>query len=711
MRMQTVGGRQVDVSDPNDFPRPLHLYRRDISAPSISEIKARKERRLNVKEEGTVTDQNVELKEIARQQREAQDEQRKLNEQQIAPNPDAGKPKIKKNQFMKAYKNQATAEGRAESNSMYEENLPWHLENDQGSINYVASHQSALSHLHVALLPDPAGRAAFHMVPVEKWYRFKEQPKKFRTFTSEEAEKLMKGKVKMPKWFVRNQEVAQTKRETEREEGATAMFSKSKVKREGAGSDAEEVGGQDAGDVDFEEDRFQDDEENELFEGDDDDKKEAKEKMEKEQLQANIFGLNDEGRVDQAEAEKKKRKEDAKKQKRRVERALEEYEGQDDYRSDASSRPSWGSSESDEEPETDEELGKTNKKRKSDELEIIIPGDQSEKEEPSTKKQKVGLGAKANARAVSTSSAPKGAVGALRKDAGRKPLTSSDNATSGGSGTDSPRKRPKKSVLGPNRAAPTGTGTSTPNLPRVHSPAFSQASRADSSPVPADNEQRKGSILKLSMGSSTGLSNGKRPNAAGSGSDSDNMPLAKRAKTNKIRLVNPRAAMDGHTGDSRMSTNEPSPNPSRASSPKAGSRSPAAVRSSPASPRRSPTGSKAGSPATRPALGNAAKSPSYTPATQVPSRVGSPANVPIGATAPPTTELTPREFLFLIPREGTIALTQVLETLKPRVKKSAGPMAQKNKKLVSEFLRKYTELLDDAKTLRRLPNVPDSGIM
>ena len=701
MRLQTVGGRQVDPTDPGEFPRPLYLYRRDISAPSISEVRSREDKRkLNIKEEGTVIDHNAEAREVARQQREVQEQQRLFNEQQVAPTPDAGKPKAKKNQFMKAYKNQATEEGRAESNSMYEENLPWHLEDDQGSINYVGSHQTALSQLHVALLPDPAGRAAFHMVPVEKWYRFKEQPKKFEAFSSEEAEKIMKGKVKMPLWFVRNRQAALLKKEAEHEEGAAKVFSRTRVKQERGGSDAEEVGGQDAGDVDFEEDRFQDDEENELFEGDDEDKKEAKDKMEKEQLQANIFGLNDEGRVDQAEAQKKKKRQQVKKQKRRVERALEEYEGQGDYLSADSSRPSWGSSESDSEPETDEELGKTNKKRKSDELEIIVPGDQSEKEEPSTKKQKLLAGGKAGGRSASKSRAPKGAVGVLKKDATRKGGTSSENATSGGSGTESPRKRPKKSMLGPSRAP--ATGTSTPIIPPSHSPPLPQPKRPESPPTVADGAQRKASILKLNLGSGTPLQNGKRASVAGSGSESDNQPLAKRAKTNKIRLVNSKLGSASFPVESRLGTNQPSPDTSRAPSPRAGSRSPA---NSPASPRRSPAGSKPGSPTTRPAVASAARSPSYVPATQMLPRAASPAL----ASPPLATELTPYEFLALIPIEGTIKFSQLIESLKPRVRKHLGPIGQKNKLLIADFLKKYTQVLEGGTILMRNGILPEDG--
>jgi transcription initiation factor TFIIF subunit alpha len=196
-------------------------------------------------------------------------------------------------------------EARKRQQLKYEESLPWHLEDFDNKQTWVSMYEAALSGCHVMLMREGN---RFKMIPLEKWYRFRDMSKVKRT-DPEQVEKLMSKKVTVPTWFLKKQQAAEIKQLQEKDaRRGRGLFQRAGDKEEDNKlrgedlADRPEAPPQDADDIDFDhEELFQDDEENELFEGDDADQKDATEKIKREQRNANVFDLNDENEVDEEE--------------------------------------------------------------------------------------------------------------------------------------------------------------------------------------------------------------------------------------------------------------------------------------------------------------------------------------------------------------------------------------------------------------------------
>ena len=87
--------------------------------------------------------------------------------------------------------------------------------------------------------------------------------------------------------------------------------------------------------MDFEEDRFADDEENPLFEGDAEDAKDAEQRIKRDQLQANIFNMKDEKAYAKADMIEKRHHDAKKVLGKKVKRALMKREKNYIYDSDS----------------------------------------------------------------------------------------------------------------------------------------------------------------------------------------------------------------------------------------------------------------------------------------------------------------------------------------------------------------------------------------
>lgn len=186
--------------------------------------------------------------------------------------------------------------------------------------------------------------AGFQMVPLEKWYKF--TPKNlFKALSIDEAEKRMGRRTKDPRWFMETQKANEQKqREIMDRQGGSRMFTRKgergerQTKAEGDDEKPEAIADVDDIDFNYEED-FADDEENPIFGGDDEENKEAEEKIKREQREANIFELKEQKDFDKEEEESKQKAEAEKKLAKKMAKALMKREKQIIYEDDSEGNP------------------------------------------------------------------------------------------------------------------------------------------------------------------------------------------------------------------------------------------------------------------------------------------------------------------------------------------------------------------------------------
>lgn len=331
--------KAVDPRNPDEFVRPVRLHRRDPRAPAFAGGEGKNADTAKL-EDPTLEDKERAKQEIIKAERDAQ---REAEMAQVAPSANTGgqkRPNTFKKKTQQIFRNDQTDEQKAESKLRYEEALPWHLEDFEGKQVWVGSYEAALSDTYAMLAQGPDGK--FRMTPLHKWYKF--TPKnQFKTLTIEEAESRMSKKVKEPRWFMESQQANKEKEnEQENQKAAKGLFL-GKWERGAGGSgliapkSRQEQA--DADELDFEEDRFADDEENIPFEGEDEETKEAEDRIKRDQLQANIFDLKEEKEYDKAEQEEKKEKDAEKRLGKGVKKALMKREKRYIYDSDSADNP------------------------------------------------------------------------------------------------------------------------------------------------------------------------------------------------------------------------------------------------------------------------------------------------------------------------------------------------------------------------------------
>ncbi len=332
--------KHVDPTDEKTFTRPVRLYRRDPRAPPAGGggIKDEDATGADTKDAVVLDEKDREQQDIAHQEKEAQ---RQADLAQIAPAAyQAAKSKrgVNKRKTQQVYRTDQTPEQQKASKLRYEEALPWHLEDFDNKNIWVGTYEAALSEVHIALIGDTS---RFRLVPVEKWYKFTAK-NHFKPLTIEEAELRMNQKVKEPRWFMKAKEEQRQKNEEKqnRRQGHKLFVGKLEESMgEGVGGASHRSEFADSNDLDYEEDRFADDEENQVIEGDEEEAKEAEKRIKRDQLQANVFDLKDEQEYDREEDEEKKEKELAKKLGKGVLRALRDHEKNLVYDDDTDSNP------------------------------------------------------------------------------------------------------------------------------------------------------------------------------------------------------------------------------------------------------------------------------------------------------------------------------------------------------------------------------------
>jgi transcription initiation factor TFIIF subunit alpha len=323
--------KDIDPTNQDVFTRPISLHRRDPRQPVGKGVKD--EDPVDI----PVDSKEREKKEIAQAEAEAR---KAANQAQIAPTGNNAAAATAKK--FSAYRNEKTTQvyrldkteaQKRESDLRYEEALPWHLEDADNKNTWVGNYEAALSDTNVVFVIEGA---KFKMIPIEKWYKFSAK-NQFKGFTIEEAEARFDKKVKESRWVMKTQEKEEAGRaaaETRKQLGNLYMVKAESNTFKSAGKTET----QDADDLDFnDDDLFQDDDEMATVEPDkDEDAKESKERIKREQLGANIFGQTNEADVDQELEEEEREAERRRKLGKDVKKALTKREKMTIYESDSS---------------------------------------------------------------------------------------------------------------------------------------------------------------------------------------------------------------------------------------------------------------------------------------------------------------------------------------------------------------------------------------
>ncbi|KAI9803123.1 MAG: hypothetical protein M1833_001194 [Piccolia ochrophora] len=542
--------KDIKLDNEEQFTRPVRLHRRDPRAPPAGaggQKDAEGDAGATDSKDGVLDEQERKRQEALQHEKEAQ---KQADLAQIAPsvNQPGGASK-KQNPFkkktQKGYHHNQTPEEQRRSKLRYEESLPWHLEDFDNKNTWVGNYESALSDVHVAIVP---GQDGFTMIPVEKWYRF--IPKnQFKTLSIEEAEARMGKKVKDPRWFMESQKGDLQKKivEQDRNMGGKLFLGKWERRTDGPVRKSEAA---EADDLDFVEDRFADDEEGGLFEHDDEEEaRETEERIKRDQLQANIFNLKDEKEYDKEEEEEKKEADLTKKHGKTMRKALRKREKNYIYEED-----------SDGNPYTEQAVFQSTSEDTDDDTKK--DEDQTKKGEEKVDKVKLKDGGKSLPTDSPSSKAAQGEQ--VKKSSSRKRPTSP--SLSEVSGTESARKKSKKKHG--SSSQPTASNTPAPGS-RAMSPAPSSSAPDVSRSQPP---QRKSSIVRLSVESSklneissmAPKPQGKRGRAgAGSGSDAEATggemsEGARKKKKNNLRMNG--TSPDGSPTSSRAGSPNPTSN-------------------------------------------------------------------------------------------------------------------------------------------------------
>ncbi|KAI1124661.1 hypothetical protein F5Y10DRAFT_248982 [Nemania abortiva] len=423
---------KIDPTDQERFPRPVTLQRRDPRQPPPGH----KEKEEPVEQPPP----NSEEAERQAQLKAQRDAQRALDDAQKAPvlkgaerKRQQQKNKDDKKAGTQVHYQPRTDKQKKEAEIRYEEALPWHLEDADGKQIWVGQYEAPLSDVNVALLRYPEG-GGYRMLPLEKWYKFTPKRGAFQHMTIEEAEKLMGKKAAPTRWAIRDSD--RNKAANAREESRRIMYGPAAVKQESSTfQQASRREKMEHDDIDMSGDEFQDDDETAGFEPErDEETKDSKERVRREQLGANLFGDADEKEVEKEEAELQKEEEVRKLFGKDLKKALRKRDKQFQYDSDSSGRDPFASSSSE-------------------------SGSDSEKEDEDNKADKEKNGVGSSSKGPGTPQGKKTAADGAKK--GKSLKRPGSPLGSDSSGAESTRNKKKKKKLGPTNSV-AGSRSATP---------------------------------------------------------------------------------------------------------------------------------------------------------------------------------------------------------------------------------------------------------
>lgn len=421
----------IDPTDQERFPRPVTLQRRDPRQPPPGH----KEKEEPVEQPPP----NSEEAERQAQLKAQRDAQRALDDAQKAPvmkdaerKRQQQKNKDEKKTGTQIHYQPRTEKQKKEAGIRYEEALPWHLEDADGKQIWVGQYEAPLSDQKVALVRYPEA-GGYRMLPLEKWYKFTPKRGAFQHMTIEEAEKLMGKKAAPTRWAIRDSD--RNKAASAREESRRIMYGPTAVKQESSTfQQASRREKMEHDDIDVSGDEFQDDDETAGFEPErDEESKDSKDRVRREQLGANLFGDADEKEVEKEEAELQKEEEVRKLFGKNLKKALKKRDKQFQYDSDSSNQDPFASSSSE-------------------------SGSDSEKEDEENKADKEKNGVGSSSKGPGTPQGKKTAADGAKK--GKSLKRPGSPLGSDSSGAESTRNK-KKKKLGPTNSV-TGSRSATP---------------------------------------------------------------------------------------------------------------------------------------------------------------------------------------------------------------------------------------------------------
>ncbi|KAE8145048.1 hypothetical protein BDV25DRAFT_78504 [Aspergillus avenaceus] len=525
--------KTIDPRDEAQFTRPVRLQRRDPRArPHDGNLEKSQDT------PKAASDSSHQMDEVEREELEAKktarEKERAENLAQIAPSVGSApkRANVPKQKTQQVSKTDMTPEEIARTRIKYEEALPWHLEDFDNKNIWVGNYEAALSETHAVFVLEDTGK--MRMIPIEKWYRFNVK-NQFKALSIEEAEKFMTKKVKDPRWFMEKQQEMAQRKELE-------QFAKQRKVYAGKQGTPSRVEGLEADDMDFEEDRFADDEEHDDLFNEDEEAKAAEKRIKKDQLKANIFDLKDEKDYEEEELREKKEKEARRVLGKKVRKALQKREKNFDY-----------SSGSDVNPYSDEES--------SEDSETEKPKDEERKTEDDKNKKDTTVPSKGSGtpsgRAKQIDIMKKGTITAPRKRPG------SPNA-SDASGTDTSRKKERSKhmssqpVASNSRSMATAVSSSMPKRVRnVTTGGAGSGSDADGGAGSGGEISENGKAKKLKLNPPTATSQVGTPQGSRAGSP---MPLANmsfpgsRASSPESSRVQNRVSTPGIAGNQSFPT-------------------------------------------------------------------------------------------------------------------------------------------------------------
>lgn len=319
--------KNIDPRDESQFTRPVRLQRRDPRASNIGPASEKDDQ---------PSRRHGELNEAEREELEAKkaarEKERADNLAQIAPSAAATQKKTNalKQRTQQVFKSEMNPEEIVKARIKYEEALPWHLDDFDNKGTWVGNYEAAMSETYAMFVLQNDGK--MRMVPLDKWYKFTTKTP-FKTLSIEEAEKFMAKKIQDPRWFMEKEQDRAQKKALEAYAKQSRLFT---GRKEGHTRVSE---GFEGDDLDFEEDRFADDEEHVGIFDEDEDAKTAEKRIKEDQLKANIFDLKDERMYDEEENQEKKEKEALRNFGKHVRKALQRREKNFDYSSGSDANP------------------------------------------------------------------------------------------------------------------------------------------------------------------------------------------------------------------------------------------------------------------------------------------------------------------------------------------------------------------------------------
>lgn len=470
MRLQSK--THIDIEDRMQFTPPIKLHRRDPRAPPSGAG-------TQFQDEDTKED----LEEIKdRERQELQREERRKNREEvnakIAPT-GTKKPTAFQKKTEQKYRADDTPEAKKRQLLRYEETLPWHLEDFENKQTWVGTYESEMSEAHVMLSTtnpmDPLS-GGIQLAPMERWYRFNIKGKvKPGTEDGEEAQVKVENKPSVLNNIERRfeQKAMEEQRLKNRHQLRTRVGGgdddEGRIRRR-RNFDGEEGGGgyvkreADADDIDFNlEEDFADDEEglNGLFEGEEQDVKEAQDKLKRDQLQAAAFERPDEEALERQQELERQLAEQIRLMEKGVRKTLARREKQYDYLDSDPENPYITESESDTDSETERQRAKEEEEKKAAEQNGKAPEDKA----PDGSNVHSGSSAKnSGANTPAGNHTPSGSIKS-KKRPGSPNLSEA-------SGNESSRKKHKKNKDRlKNRMAIGGSPAASPGTSRAGSPA------------------------------------------------------------------------------------------------------------------------------------------------------------------------------------------------------------------------------------------------